>query len=103
MPRERDDLRDLTALADELLTQAGEIRRQWADLAAAVGADGPGVPLAEEPAAEAGDDEPIRLVALDMALSGAGEHEVTAHLEKTFPGVNVDRIVDAVFREVWRQ
>lgn len=96
MQRDRDDLRDLTQLADELLTQAGEIRNQWEDLAAAVG-------LETSAAAAPEDDDPMRLVALDMALSGSGPDEVASHLEKTFPGADVDQVVDVVFRDIWRQ
>lgn len=99
MQRDRDDLRDLTELADELLMQAGEIRNQWEDLAAAVGLDAPAPAVPEAPAG----DDPMRLVALDMALSGSGPDEVAAHLEKTFPEADVDPVVDAVFREIWRQ
>jgi len=99
LQRDRDELRDLTELADELLMQAGEIRNQWEDLAAAVGLSSP---VPGEGAAPPPDD-PMRLVALDMALSGSAPEEVAAHLEKTFPGADVDLVVDAVFQEIWRQ
>ena len=120
---DRDALDELAMLADELLQQATEIRRQWQELGDALGVDAaaetrrpeerrPEEPLPEEPAPEpvrtappapvapatmSGSADPVRLVALDMMLSGSSRDEVVEYLSATF-GDHVDEsVVDEVF------
>jgi hypothetical protein len=99
-PTARQEADDLSALADELLDQAARMRRQWNQLAEAVGIEGAapsGAPPNGVPTGEEADR--MRLVALDMVLSGAGRDEVAEHLHRTFDSEDVDRVVDAVFAE----
>lgn len=92
-------LRELTKLADELLAQAAELRRQWSELAGSVGADLPEPPAAPPAATPPGSADPARLVALDMMLSGRTRDEVGDHLRRTFGEDDVDAILDEVFAE----
>jgi hypothetical protein len=100
MERDREDLRALANLADDLLEQAATMRRQWTELAEAVGLEG-----ADRTApsgtngASGGDAERMRLVALDMVLSGASRDEVAEHLHRVFATGDVDGVVDQVFAE----
>ena len=99
MERERDDLHDLADLADELLEQATMMRRQWTELAQAVGLEGATPPPAAS-GATSGEAERMRLVALDMVLSGASRDQVAEHLHRTFGGgADVDQVVQDVFSE----
>jgi hypothetical protein len=110
---DREVLDQLTMLADELLQQAGEIRRQWTELAEVLGAEVPEVPPEAplEPAAGPGaaaahaqtavdtgeDTDPIRLVALDMMLSGRTRDEVRSYLEQTFGDADREAVLDEIF------
>jgi ketosteroid isomerase-like protein len=82
--------RQLAGVADDLLEQAAEIRRQWArlgDALKAAGGDGPEPP---EPPVEGDDEEEvrvsrgrsasIRLAAVDLAHEGGSREEVDAFL-----------------------
>ena len=113
MPGSGDDrgvLDELVLLADELLEQATEIRQQWTELADVLGAR----PAEAEPAAAAdaapaeegpnggggGEDaEAVRLVALDMMLSGRSRDEVGEYLAATFAEADVEAILDDVFSQ----
>ena len=107
-PDDREVLDQLTMLADELMQQAGEIRRQWVELADVLGAE---LPEPEErPAvvtpvpdqmpdndAPGEDQDPIRLVALDMMLSGRSRDEVRAYLDATFGEGDREAVLDEIF------
>lgn len=94
-----DVLDELTSLADELLAQASEVRRQWAELSEALGAPaGPGAPPADE-GAGAAEADPVRLVALDMMLSGSSREEVRDHLAATFGEGDREAVLDEVFTQ----
>ena len=115
-PDDREVLDQLTMLADELLQQAGEIRRQWSELAEALGADIPPPPEIEDlppaappradapaaapaasAAAEADMADPVRLVALDMMLSGRSREEVRTYLSATFGDDDREDVLDEIF------
>jgi hypothetical protein len=101
---EPDDGQEFIELADELLVQAAELRRQWSDLAEALGIEAPETAIAAPGAAAEGeaDDaatDTVRLVALDMVLAGSSRDEVAEHLRRTFGNQDVDALVDAVFAE----
>src|SRR4051812_25191782 len=91
----RQELDELTALADELLEQATEIRRQWAELGDTLGLEPPPAP---EPSTSATDD-PVRLVALDMMLSGNTREEVRDHLVATFGEGEREPLLDEIFTQ----
>lgn len=95
---EHDALGELSALADELLEQAAEIRHQWAELGETLGLDPPTPPLVAEPQ-PADEPDPVRLVALDMMLSGRSRDEVRDHLDATFGTGDHDRVLDEVFTQ----
>jgi hypothetical protein len=100
MERDREDLRALANLADDLLEQAAMMRRQWTELAQAVGLEGADrTPPSGSNGAGGGDAERMRLVALDMVLSGASRDDVAEHLHRTFGADDVDDVVDQVFAE----
>ena len=103
MERDREDLRALANLADELLEQAGVMRRQWTELAQAVGLEGadrtPANGANGVNGVAGGETERMRLVALDMVLSGASRDQVAEHLHRTFADGDVDRVVEDVFAE----
>ena len=99
MERDRESLHELADLADDLLEQAAMMRRQWTELAQAVGLEGADAPSSPNGAAAGGETERMRLVALDMVLSGASREQVAEHLHNTFGGDGVDQVVDAVFQE----
>ena len=104
---DREVLDQLTMLADELMQQAGEIRRQWVELAEVLGAELPEpeerpvpAPVAEPAPASNGHEEhldPIRLVALDMMLSGRSREEVRTYLDATFGEGDREAVLDEVF------
>lgn len=98
MPQSPDDRERLTALADELLRQAAEIRRQWSELAEAVGIDAAAA-RAQGGAAQPDELEQMRLVALDMMLSGASADQVAQQLRTAFGRDDVDGVVDDVFQQ----
>jgi ketosteroid isomerase-like protein len=94
--------RQLAEVADDLLEQAAEIRRQWTRLGEELGGE-----------AEAGDDEAgdgasgagsgasagasARLAAVDMAEEGAGREEVEAMLRDDLGVEDPAPILDEVF------
>ena len=96
------DERELTELADELLLQATEIRRQWTQLAGALGMEDPSgtldAAIEGSRSWDAGDDS-ARLVALDMLLSGRSREEIADHLRRTFDDLDVDAVVESVFAD----
>jgi hypothetical protein len=94
--RRPDEAEQLAELASEVLEQATAIRRQWSDLAAALGVETADEVLLEHPAGT--DSHPAKLVALDMLLSGRPRAEIESHLRATF-GEDADRVVDAVYEE----
>ena len=104
---DREVLDQLVMLADELLEQATEIRRQWSDLAEALGAElPPPEPVASPPVgarmppAPAEDEaDPVRLVALDMMLSGRSRDEVRTYLDATFGDGNREAVLDEIFTQ----
>jgi CheY-like chemotaxis protein len=107
---DRDTLDELADLADELLRQAADVRRQWAELGETLGLEPAPAPRPVAAEAEAADDgeraaaqfanaDPARLVALDMMLSGRSREEVDEYLRTTF-GDDVDpTILDEIFSE----
>jgi hypothetical protein len=110
---DRTVIADLTTLADDLLEQASEIRRQWAELGEALGVDLPAGGPAEvpapsdvaavDPAAGAptepprAEEDPVRLVALDMMLSGRSREDIDSYLRQTFGDAYHVEILDEVF------
>jgi hypothetical protein len=107
---EREVLDELSMLADELLQQATEIRQQWSDLAEALGAELPPPPPVEEvpvlprsqpqPAPPETDEaDPVRLVALDMMLSGRSRDEVRRYLSATFGEGDREAVLDEIFTQ----
>ena len=116
---EDEPLRELAAVADELLEQAAALRRCWQELGDALGVDlrtgeveGAGGPdaagasdeevfdAAAQQAAYAVPQEepdPIRVVAFDMMLSGRTRKEVKDYIRASF-GQDADlAIVDELF------
>ena len=97
--------RDLAGVADDLLEQAAEIRRQWARLGDALRAAGMSATDVPDPAA--GEDlEPeiapsgsasARLAAVDMAEEGATREEVEAYLRDELAVDDPAAILDEVF------
>ena|SRR5688572_4851204 len=104
---DQDALDELTNLADELLSQASEVRRQWAELSEALGVDAPEpAPAAERAkvaqptdADEGSSDDPVRLVALDMMLSGRSREEVREYLRATFGDGDREHVLDEIFTQ----
>ena len=97
--------RELADVADDLLEQAGDIRRQWSRLGDALRAAGVHATAGEEgPLAgdgEDGDDEPaaasVRLVAVDLAQEGSTREEVEAYLVEELGVEDPVPILDEVF------
>jgi hypothetical protein len=106
-----DALDELTHLADELLAQASEVRRQWAELSETLGVDVPepapaaeprhsrGEAPPEEQQAERPEADPVRLVALDMMLSGRSREEVREYLRATFGDGDREHVLDEIFTQ----
>lgn len=96
---ERDVIDELTTLADELLDQAAEVRRQWTELAEALGVQpaGPAEDAAGE--GEASEADAVKLVALDMMLAGGSREEVREHLRETFGEADREAVLDEVFTQ----
>jgi uncharacterized protein len=93
--------RDLADVADDLLEQAAEIRRQWARLGDTLRAAG-----ADAPDREDGDEEAQiepassgRLAAVDMASDGASREEVEGYLRDELGIDDPTAILDEVFPE----
>jgi hypothetical protein len=98
----RDTVDALTAVADDLLEQAVEIRRRWAEVAEVLGvdADGSAPAVDDRPAvtpAAPNADEPARLAALEMMFSGCTREDVRAYLDETFGAADRDALLDDVF------
>src|ERR671916_2226211 len=101
-------LDELAALADELLNQATDVRRQWAELGEALGLEPAPQPKAQntrgpdqtpEPPGGWPEADPVRLVALDMMLAGRSREEVREYLRATFgKDVGAD-VLDEIFTE----
>jgi hypothetical protein len=92
--------RELASVADDLLEQAAEVRRQWdklGDTLRAAGADAPGHD--GEEGSDDGDVSPssARLVAVDMASDGASREEVEAYLTEELGIDEPAPILDEVF------
>lgn len=105
---DQDALDELTNLADELLSQASEVRRQWAELSETLGVEPPEpAPVAERrpPAPQPGEEaerpeaDPVRLVALDMMLSGRSREEVREYLRATFGDDDREQVLDEIFAQ----
>ena len=108
---DHETLDELTALADELLEQASEVRRQWAELSETLGIEPPEpAPTAERgaatgngPATTSGEGdanaEAVRLVALDMMLSGRDRDEVREYLRATFGEGDHESVLDEIFTQ----
>ena len=108
---DHETLDELTNLADELLEQASEVRRQWAELSQTLGVDPPEpAPVAERAVAAArpptapppqdeADADPVRLVALDMMLSGRSREEVREYLKSTFGEGDREHVLDEIFTQ----
>ena len=107
---DQDALDELTSLADELLSQASEVRRQWAELSETLGVEPPEpaptaerrhrpVDISPEEAAERPEADPVRLVALDMMLSGRSREEVREYLRATFGKDVGSDVLDEIFTE----
>lgn len=95
-----DTLADLSALADDLLEQATEIRRQWAELGETLGLEPPeSAKAAPRPDAEAAEADPERLVALDMMLSGHSREAIRDYLQATFGDGDREAVLDEVFAQ----
>jgi hypothetical protein len=105
---------ELAALADELLEQATEVRRQWSELGETLGveppSDGarvvarpddgaPGSAPAEGTPLGGSEADPMRLVALDMMLSGRSRDEVRDYLRATFGDEPPGEVLDEVFSQ----
>ncbi|HEX8121481.1 MAG TPA: hypothetical protein VF549_09475 [Solirubrobacteraceae bacterium] len=103
-PDERP-LDELAALADELLHQASDVRRQWTELGAALGLEPAPQPqqqnadgTEQDPAAWP-EPDPVRLVALDMMLDGRSREEVGEYLRTTFGTDVPEDVLDEIFSE----
>jgi len=108
---DNDALDELTNLADELLSQASEVRRQWAELSETLGVEplepapaaerrhSPAEVPATEPEAERPEADPVRLVALDMMLSGRSREEVREYLRATFGDGDREHVLDEIFTQ----
>ena len=96
-----DRLSELADLANDLLQQATEMRRQWAELAEAIGREGDLSLDSGAVAPSTGDPstDQARLVALDMMLSGRTRDETAEHLRRTFAGQDFSGLLDEVFAE----
>lgn len=94
-----DDHEDLTQLADELLREAAELRRGWEALEAALDDVDPpqATPAREAPSQPEDEEDPRRLIALNMALGGRDREETAAYLRGQFGDDGVDDIVRAVY------
>ena len=94
--------RQLAEVADDLLEQAAEIRRQWAQLGDALRAAGVEGPARSDAVDE--DGEPLepalasaRLAAVDLAQEGATRDEVDAFLRDELALEDRDPVLDEVF------
>ena len=105
-PEDRQ-LDELAALADELLHQATDVRRQWAELGEALGLEPAPQPQAQGGAGGAEgvaqpawpEADPVRLVALDMMLAGRSREDVREYLRATFGKDVGSDVLDEIFSE----
>jgi ketosteroid isomerase-like protein len=89
---------DLAEVADDLLEQAAEIRRQWARLGDALRAAGLEADAGGDDApAPAAGSASARLAAVDMAEDGATREEVEAYLREELGVDEPAPILDEVF------
>ena len=107
---ERDvDLTDLASIADELVEQVSEARREYGELRAqldavdGLDADGGGAAVDPEPRSERDihqqQREQGRLLALSYAVEGRSAEEALAELRNSFDIEGAEAIVDSVFVE----
>jgi ketosteroid isomerase-like protein len=94
--------RQLADVADDLIEQAVEIRRQWAQLGDALRAAGAEPPEGADPSGEGGEREPegsasARLAAVDMAHDGASRDEVETYLRDELSVEDPAPILEEVF------
>ena len=97
-----DAVNDLSALADELLQQATEIRRQWAELGETLGLETPEPAITAsrgKPDPAEAEADPVRLVALDMMLSGHPRDAIRDYLRATFGEGDREAVLDEVFTQ----
>jgi ketosteroid isomerase-like protein len=94
--------RQLADVADDLLEQAAEIRRQWAQLGDALRAAG--IEESDRPDELGDDGEPLepalasaRLAAVDLAQDGASREEVDAFLRDELSVEDRAPVLDEVF------
>jgi hypothetical protein len=94
---------ELIVLADALLAEAGEVRRQWGDLHRALRGDAP-----EEAPKEAkrrgmrreeADTDPRRLVAVEMMLAGRSREEIERHLHREFGAAAAAEVLAQVYAD----
>jgi ketosteroid isomerase-like protein len=90
--------RELAAVADDLIEQAAEVRRQWDKLGDTLRAAGAEAPEGDEDEAGEGSSS-ARLAAVDMASDGATREEVAAFLTGELGVSDPDPILDEVFPE----
>lgn len=102
MTPERERSRDeLLALADELLAHAAEVRKQWTDLNRALRGESAPPPAARRPdrPQPATDDDPARMVAVEMMLAGRSRADVESHLRREFGDVAAAEVIARVYAE----
>ena len=92
---------DLLALADALLAEAGEVRKQWADLHRALRGEPEETAAPEarrrESRREAPAADPRRLIAVEMMLAGRSRGEVEQHLRREYGDAAADEILAEVY------
>lgn len=93
------DLQQLADLADELLEQAGALRRQCLELVDTLDQAGAAEPAPARAAHAVDETSPIRLIAFDMARAGSSRTEVDQYLRQTFGVGDSAKILDEVFGE----
>jgi ketosteroid isomerase-like protein len=89
--------RQLADVADDLLEQAAEIRRQWDQLGDALRAAGAEVPEEVEAGASPSGSASARLAAVDMAHEGASREEVETYLRDELSVDDPAPILEEVF------
>lgn len=92
---------ELLRLADQLLEEAAEMRKQWADLHKALRGEQPEAPSRRQdtrPQREA-DADPRRLVAVEMMLAGRSREEVERHLRREFGDDAAEEVLSEVYAD----
>jgi hypothetical protein len=94
----------LARIADQLLDQAADLRRGWDALAAALDDLEVAEPAGAGPAEHApvdgdagSDEDPRRLIALNMALGGHSRAATEEYLREQFGDEGIEEILVAVF------